>query len=133
MRLIFACACGRVDYHKSGAVSLIGVLDRLVLGAIPGLLGDGYLVCRFEADFDDNDREQTLTLELVDEDGRQRFNKKLEVGAFGTPAGAHQVLTKTFPLRDTSILTPGRHRWTVRLEGGNELSFPLECVRKGPD
>jgi uncharacterized protein DUF6941 len=108
-------------------LNIQGILDTIFADAFPAVHPRMVLVVRLQLEAEDDARERTVRVRLVDEAGRRILEQSTRVRVGRIPPTVAPATNLIYQLTNTTFRGPGRYRFLV-VAGRSRIALPLRVL-----
>lgn len=129
MNVELAVVADYANIAEGGKLNVMGIFDQIYAPAFPSAHAYMVLAFRIRVEFDDQNAEHKVEIELLDEDGHRLGGGggKLAVGAI--KPGERQSLSQILPFPGIVFPHAGEYSFTIRWDGNNVAKIPISLVQ----
>lgn len=133
MRVSLAVLCDYANVTREGKLNIMGIFDTIFAANFPARHTAMNLVVRLVADPPEFGKTQTVSIQLMDEDGKKMFEAEAEMvpqGQGPSPANVDQILG----LGNLVFPKPGNYCFSIVINGTHirEHDVSLKLVKIEP-
>lgn len=135
MKLLMAVLADGANVSETGKMNILGIFDRVRVGGFPAHLPDMVLAIRVGLEFEDGNKEHTLTVAVADEDGVSQGDIMVTTTVGEIEAGETRLLNQVVYLEDVGIEEAGQVSfsllWNGERKGQVELKIEQDESEEG--
>jgi len=130
MEIKLALLADSANVSREGKLNILGVFSNLNAKEFPAVWPSMVLVINLEAHVTEIEREHTIEIKVVDEDGKQLASIE---GNFDIKPNKDPKMPSTrgiiLPLRDVQFAKPGYYSFDILVDGRYEESIPIHVIQ----
>ena len=132
MKVSIAAPADHASTAEGNKLSVAGIFDTIAASEFPVRHPFMVLALRVRVEWEDQERDHRIRIQLEDEDGRKAFAVQgtLKVGT--VEPGEFMHLNQLFEMRDMIFQRPGNFLFRIFVDDREEQQQPIRVVQAGP-